>query len=1289
MNTTFEKLLDSSETVERLTKNVLLYPIAKCMLHKHESHYDLINTYENAMSHIEDIVSVQAILDEPLHCEVDNTLIKFKFWINNVRIYGPNTVEHKLYSVQFAKVSSPNEALMYRKTYCALLLGDINYSYSIISAKDGTETENVTTTLKDKWNVNIPIPIGCKWCTLRNYDPLTLVKSGEDFEGAYGYFIVAGFLKYLIPIYQKPFNMPIIRHNEYDNQKSRCECLYSSGLDYENSYYVIASMIQPKQSHIGRGASQIPIVDFIFSLQMNDAVMNQEQIISRKKTLVNSVPIKYLFWAFGCRNDEEMIKYICPDMNDFGLIHTIRQACLEGDSHISAVKGIVEFSVQRGFIHFKNSLDMITARYIIGSIILSVDYKKHIREKCKDDVNQYKLEIIRQTNRLLRTKFMPGVGKMSSDQTLYDIPAEQLTSEQQIVMDNQEKTRNKAICFELGNIIRDLYLIGNGITPSMDRISLLNKRIRSGQQIEREFKSFNNARMREVKVEMEQFFKNYKDLNSLKGTAMKKDMDGKILALSRKINVSQSTSLLNSFKGVATKDKSKMRTNMLSLKNQSFLNACLREIVISTEQKAQGTGVQWEHRVVHPSHLYFVDPVYCPESGPQVGRYQQPTLYTFLTNGSLGRDILELIQKHPGYQRYSETIDDKYVIKLNGSTIGYIDQYDPIDKLYASLMEARRLHKIVSDCSVTLKHLTGILDIWCDEGRLITCFVSVKNCFETAAGQIAVRPNFIEWLNECDTSSNPTKAYERGLREGFVELFDASMTVYNTTVAPTMLDYYAEPWKYGHIALPLHTLSYVTAINPSTPLNAGVRASYSSNHMKQAIGPTLRYPQLKYINEANVLLSPQIPLIRPVAYDFLHYDDKPMGENITIAFLMYTDNQEDSFIINRSSIENGCFVIDSYYVATAECQKQDESFKIPDELTPKNGNPESYLKLDPITCLPRQVGDRFYENDVLIAKTVQLNSNDIKKNDRSTLNSHPDACHPRVANTRELRCVGTDTAINLNDKFKMAVFGQRRVPISGDKFNSTNAQKGTVGRVYDSNMMPYTANGLKPDIIFNPPSIFKRNTCGQLYEPAMCKLAALLGCPMDVTPYATMRNTEEIDAIYEQLGLDKFGYEILYDPESGRKMGQVFVGVMQMQRQQHLVENKLNVRAGEGDIDRISGLPVKGRKRAGGQAVDRMSVDSLNASGAVMLNRDIHLEQGAKMSVAICNKCKRQFTYYSKEYKCWFCTTCGRHSDFTIKEVVPAQNLINHILTGMQVCMEYRTEDDEKDIIKDMYEEIA
>ena len=1276
--------LENNETIKRIQQNTLLYPVMKAFLSAYPPEHDILNTYDQALSHIPKILETESRIDgDFIDTAVNNVSMRIWIHASNVKFFDAKSVQFHQYASNAAKASSPLEAMKNRTTYSCLLIADMNISWQLIKTESGyTNTDKskmITITLPNSYYVDIPIPIGSKYCTTRQYDQLTLMRTGQDFDGINGYFIIGGFPKYLIPYYEKPFNCPMIRKNNYENQLSRCEVLYSGGLDYENSHYLLASCVKPTQTHFGRGVNKIIIPDFIFALHFDDYRMNRKLEITRKKSLFNKVPIKYLFYAFGCKSDLEMIHYIDPNMNDYGLIHAIRSACLQGFEHIDVLKNVIPYMIENESLILKKSMDYSTSRYLIGTIILSEEYKKRVINRCNNDNVRYRKQIIKDVDEILLKCFMPGIGRLEAGMPLY-IKIKKLDSNDEESHKEFEKflqDRNRAICIELGNIVRKLYKIGNDIEVSMDRISLLNKRIRSGQQIEHEFKGFNNQRLREIEQAIKFKVMEYKSYQNLNSDTFKTDLTNMLTSKIKEASTQQSLSLLNAFKSQIN-DRTKMRTNLLTPKNQGFLYNNLREVVISSDSKKHGAGVTWEHRVVHPSHYFFIDPVHSPESGPQVGRYQMPTPYSFLTSGSLGEDIFKLIKTDPYYQHSTDNTFDYYTIKLNGSIIGYIDQFKPVENLYEKLIDAKAKKEIEFDCTITLKHNEGVLDIWTDEGRLNSCFVNVSKCFDIKNNQIEVKKEFKDWLERLDHEPN---LLIEGFAKRYIELLTPDMVVFNATIADNPSQFYANPKQYSHIGLPEGLLSYVTALNPCVANNSAIRASYSSNHMKQAIGCTFRYPQLCYLNDDNVPLAAQVPLVRTAIYDALGLNHKPMGCNIIIAYLVYTDNQEDSFILNRSSVENGLFVIDSVATMSTQCEKLEEEFRIPTSDMKKNGTVDSYSKLDEQSCLPKNIGDKFYLNDALIAKTVKLPEG--KFMDTSILNDRPDAMHPLEANTRELRYVVNDFDVNHNNRFKSAVFCQRRVAVAGDKFNSCHAQKSTVGRIYNSTEMPYTQSGIKPDIIFNPPTIFKRNTLGQIYESVASKLACLTGCPIDATPYATLRTVEELENIYNKLKLDPTGYETLYDPKSGRKIGKVFVATIQEQRQQHLVENKLNVRCADGDYDKVFGIPVKGRKRSGGQSVDRMSNDAIICSGSMRLNKDLHLRQGAHMTIAICNVCHKQFTYFSPDYQAWVCMRCGRHQDFTIKEVVPAENLINQVLTGMHVCFEFvNNREGNKNVIK-------
>ena len=1258
------------EKNDRINENILLYPIAKAFLETYSQSYDIIRTYEQSIDAIPNIVGSESIINTSIKIN-DTTFAKFKFWIDGVKTFSPDSAE--AYSLSnFGYVPTPNAALASKGLYSALLVGDINYSYTIFHKQsqynsrldiiNAVKNAGLNNTFNNKipkgYIVNIPIPIGSKWCSLRHYDDITLNKSGEEMKGLYGFFIVDGYIRYILPIFKKPFNKPIILKNNYDEQLSRTEVIYTKGYEYENSYYIIGAMVIQKSQHTGRGGVAASLPDFGFSLQLNDPTMNAEVSFGGKKSkkLINFVPIKYLFAAFGCVTDDEMIKYICPQMNDYGLINVIRQACLQGYKHREALKtAAIKHRVDQNYISYEEPLTEFTAKYIIGSIILNTETKQNFISKCKNNENEYKIFVVDTVTEILNEKFMPAVGDKSS------------------------VDRNTAICVELGMIIKQLYLIGYGLESSQDKTSLTNRRIRNGQQIVREFKAFHGVRLREILAEVNTVFQSNKDIRQISEV-----LQTKMQTLAKNISIDQSRSLINAFKGTS-KEQSKLHTELLQLKNQAFVWNKLREIVISSELKATGSTVSWDHRTVHQSDLYYICPTQTPESGSQTGRFKTPTLFTYITISTSGENILKIVSNAKGYIGSIKSLRNSsnlYVIRHNGSVIGYMEQFDPIENLYATLMNARRTGEIEVDATIVLNHTLGNLDLWTDTGRIVSPFVVVKNCFDIKykidkndelSGDVTIKKEFKQWLDECAVDIGK---YHEGLRKGFIEYLCPEMAINNALIGPCMKEFLQKPTLYSHVALPSHIHGIIASLVPAINLNASVRTAYVTNHVKQAIGPILRYPQLKYIGENNILIGPQIPIVRPCNYNFLHMNETPIGNNVIVAFMQYKYNQEDAIIFNRASVERGLLKIDSLSTQEYKIDKNDEYYKVPSTGITLVGNPDSYSKLDPNTALPATVGEIFYQNDALIGKVVKTADGEI---DKSILNERPDGKYPPSANARPLRCIVKNKIHNENKVVKKCVFGQYRVPIVGDKFNSEHAQKGTCGKIIDSELMPYSSTGIRPDIIFNPPTVFERKTYGHIYLSVVAKIAALLGCPIDCTPYHTIRDDDELIAILKELGLDDRGYETMYDAETGRPYkSRIFFSNHYWERQNHLVEQKLNVRNG-GPKAMETGQSLKGRRNYGGQSSDRMSFDSHSAAGICELMRDLHLNQGSKIRIGICNRCHSMMGYYHREKKEWMCPRCGVHEDIIIRELPPASVLMNHIFNGLHVAIDYydhmKTED--------------
>jgi len=136
------------------------------------------------------------------------------------------------------------------------------------------------------------------------------------------------------------------------------------------------------------------------------------------------------------------------------------------------------------------------------------------------------------------------------------------------------------------------------------------------------------------------------------------------------------------------------------------------------------------------------------------------------------------------------------------------------------------------------------------------------------------------------------------------------------------------------------------------------------------------------------------------------------------------------------------------------------------------------------------------------------------------------------------------TQTDSGDRLVKSVVRETRIPEVGDKFASRYGQKGVVGAIVPEQDMPFTADGIVPDVIVNPLGIPSRMTIGQLLELIYGKAAAMKGEVMDGTPFNEIPEGYVID-ILKNAGFDTTGTEEVYNGETGEKMhAKVLIGPM-------------------------------------------------------------------------------------------------------------------------------------------------
>lgn len=136
---------------------------------------------------------------------------------------------------------------------------------------------------------------------------------------------------------------------------------------------------------------------------------------------------------------------------------------------------------------------------------------------------------------------------------------------------------------------------------------------------------------------------------------------------------------------------------------------------------------------------------------------------------------------------------------------------------------------------------------------------------------------------------------------------------------------------------------------------------------------------------------------------------------------------------------------------------------------------------------------------------------------------------------------------------------------------SRHGQKGTIGLTLSQSDMPFTKDGISPDIIINPNAIPSRMTIAQLIECLIGKVSAVKGMEADGTSF-NLIDVENIKDELEKLGYERNGTEYLYNGMTGQRFKvPIFIGPTYYQRLKHLVSDKIHCLSGDHEVLTING----------------------------------------------------------------------------------------------------------------------
>jgi len=564
---------------------------------------------------------------------------------------------------------------------------------------------------------------------------------------------------------------------------------------------------------------------------------------------------------------------------------------------------------------------------------------------------------------------------------------------------------------------------------------------------------------------------------------------------------------------------------------------------------------------------------------------------------------------------------------VDGNIVGYCDSPQ---ELAREFREKRRRGEISTEVNVAYFSKTQgereELYVNCDEGRVRRPLIIVEN------GTPKLQREHLDKISSGEWS------WEDLVKNGIVEYLDAEEEE-NAYVALTPEEVSPER---THVEIATYTtLGICSSTIPYAEHNQSPRNSYQAAMAKQALGIYATNFQQRVDSRSHILHYPQVPIVETALMATMGYKLRPSGQNYVVAVLSFEGyNMEDALVFNKASIERGLGRSTFFRIYEAECRQYlgglKDKFTLPEAGTRGYRGEQYYRLLEPDGIIGLEAG--VAGGDVLIGRISPPRFlEEYKEFEVKGPSMRDTSVDMRPSETGIVDAVFITESGEGSKLVKVRVRDQR-VPELGDKFASRHGQKGVIGLIVPQEDMPFTEDGIVPDVIVNPHAIPSRMTVGQFIESLAGKVASMRGKPVDGTPFSN-ETPRELRKALVKLGFSNTGSEVFYSGVTGQKfVADVYVGVIHYQKLHHMVADKIHARA-RGQVQMLTRQPTEGRARGGGLRFGEMERDCLIGHGAAMLLRDRLLEESDKYTLYICETCGH-IAYFDMKQRKYVCKLC-------------------------------------------------